>query len=77
MSTEFEIRASREFAETVAGLLEDGGVPRSRARAQVPAMAAAFLDLVADGAIHVLEDGILIRDQARLEAIVLAGVPAR
>lgn len=73
--TPMEIRASQEFARTVAGLLEDGGVPHDVASAQVPAMAAAFLDLVADGAIHVLEDGILIRDQARLEAIVLAGVP--
>lgn len=75
--TPFEVRAAREFAETVAGILQQNGVPRDEAIAEIPAMSAAFLDLVADGAIQVLEDGILIRDASRLEAVVAGGVPKR
>lgn len=70
--TPFEVQVAREFAETIAGMLQQNGVPRSVAIAEIPAISSAFLDLVADGAIHVLEDGILIRDTSRLEAIVKA-----
>lgn len=73
MTTPFELQVANEFARTVVSSLVAHGVPEKRARLQIPATVAAFLDLVAEGAIQVLEDGILIRDAARLEAIVLAG----
>ncbi len=74
MRTEFEVKVANEFAKTVVASLQEHGVPRDKARAEIPAIVAAFLSLVDDGAIHVLEDGILIRDASRLEAIVLAGI---
>lgn len=75
--TPFEVQVAREFAETVAGILQQNGVPRAEAIAEIPAMSAAILELVADGAIQILEDGILIRDASRLEAIIAGGVPKR
>ena len=53
-------KAAETFADvTVQDLIEKGVAPEI-ARGERPAMVAAFLSLVADGAILVAEDGIVL-----------------